>query len=192
MTRTPESTTGEHASALFIHPLALGYDFGPGHPLRPLRLRALLDLIHALDPGGRWGSMVEPEPAGRAQLLLAHSADYLDAVEHIDATLTAGERVAAAHCAGYGLGPGDTPAFAGMHAASAAVAGATYAAVKAVVERRVRHAFSPSGGLHHAMADHASGFCVYNDVVVGIAGALAGSVSRVLYLDFDAHHGDGV
>ncbi|HYT25319.1 MAG TPA: acetoin utilization protein AcuC, partial [Actinomycetota bacterium] len=100
----------------------------------------------------------------------------------------------------YGIGPGDTPSFAGMHEASALVCGATVAAAMAVVggaqldmpTAGPRHAFSPAGGLHHAMRDRASGFCVYNDPAVAIAWMLEHGVGRVAYVDVDVHHGDGV
>ncbi|MHB8578227.1 MAG: arginase family protein, partial [Dehalococcoidia bacterium] len=80
----------------------------------------------------------------------------------------------------------------GMHVSAAAIAGATLAAVRAVLRGDVDHAFSPSGGLHHAMAAYASGFCIYNDPAIAIAAALREGVEHVLYVDFDAHHGDGV
>jgi acetoin utilization protein AcuC len=56
----------------------------------------------------------------------------------------------------------------------------------------VTHVFHPAGGLHHARADRAAGFCLYNDPAVAIAGAVAEHEARVLYADFDVHHGDGV
>jgi GNAT superfamily N-acetyltransferase len=54
------------------------------------------------------------------------------------------------------------------------------------------HVFHPAGGLHHAWAERASGFCIYNDIAVAIAHVLRASEAKVLYIDFDAHHGDGV
>ena len=56
----------------------------------------------------------------------------------------------------------------------------------------VLHAANITGGLHHAMRDRASGFCVYNDVAVGIQSLLDQGVERVAYVDVDVHHGDGV
>jgi acetoin utilization protein AcuC len=90
-----------------------------------------------------------------------------------------------------GIGPGDTPAFAGMHEASASVAGGSLRAMEAILRGDVWHAFHPGGGLHHAMPDRASGFCVYNDPALAIQRA-RDARHRVLYLDFDVHHGDGV
>ena len=91
---------------------------------------------------------------------------------------------------GYPIG-GDTPPFSGMHEASAAVAGGSIAAMEAILRGDVEHAQHPGGGLHHAMADRASGFCVYNDPALAIARARADGL-RVLYIDLDVHHGDGV
>jgi len=92
----------------------------------------------------------------------------------------------------WGLGPGDSPAFVGMHAAAALVAGGSLHAVRGVLDGAYEHAFHPAGGLHHALPERASGFCIYNDAAIAIAAALRQREARVLYLDFDAHHGDGV
>jgi acetoin utilization protein AcuC len=93
----------------------------------------------------------------------------------------------------FGIGPGDTPAFAHMHEVSALIAGATIRALADVVEGRSARAFCPAGGLQHAHRDHASGFCVYNDVAVAIAAAVAEHPGlRAAYVDVDVHHGDGV
>jgi len=180
----------DHAAGLFLHPDALGYDFGPQHPMQPVRLVALMDLLHAFELIGE-EERPECSPAERRDLLRAHGAAYLDAVESLDNG--AGAQHGNARLAErFGLGPGDTPAFAGMHRASSAIAGATLAAIRAVLAGQIMHAFSPAGGLHHAMRDRASGFCVYNDLVVAMADAVAGQPIRILYVDFDAHHGDGV
>src|SRR5690606_26874468 len=72
------------------------------------------------------------------------------------------------------------------------VVGGTVAATRAVWRGEAPRAVNPAGGLHHAMPSAASGFCVYNDIAVGIAAVLAEGAERVLYVDVDAHHGDGV
>ena len=92
----------------------------------------------------------------------------------------------------FGLGTEDDPVFPGMHDASALVAGATLAAARAVWSGSAEHGASIAGGLHHAMADHASGFCVYNDPAIAIAWLLGQGAERVAYVDIDVHHGDGV
>ena len=92
----------------------------------------------------------------------------------------------------FGLGTEDNPVFPGMHEASALVTGATLAAARAVWSSSAQHGASIAGGMHHAMAAHASGFGVYNDVAVAIAWLLGHGAERIAYVDIDAHHGDGV
>ena len=78
-----------------------------------------------------------------------------------------------------------------MHEAAARVAGASLTAAEAVLGGRAEHAFNPSGGLHHAMPERASGFCVYDDPAIAIAWMLEHGASRIAYVDVDVHHGDG-
>src|ERR1700680_2799340 len=92
----------------------------------------------------------------------------------------------------FGLGTEDNPVFPAMHEAAALVAGATLAAAGAVCSGSPRHGASIAGGMHHAMAAHASGFGVYNDVAIAIAWLLGQGAERVAYVDLDVHHGDGV
>jgi len=92
--------------------------------------------------------------------------------------------------AGIGVG-GDDPPFHGMHDAAAVVAGGSLRAVEAILRGDVEHAFHPGGGLHHAMPSRASGFCVYDDPALAIARARRDRL-RVMYVDLDVHHGDGV
>ena len=91
----------------------------------------------------------------------------------------------------FGYGNGDNPVFPDMHEAAAWIAGATLVGAEAVRRGDVLHAFSPAGGLHHAMPSRASGFCVYDDPAIAIAWLLREGVERVAYLDLDVHHGDG-
>ncbi len=90
-----------------------------------------------------------------------------------------------------GIGSSDNPAFAGMHEAAASVAGGSLAAMEAILRGDVEHAQHPGGGLHHAMPGRAGGFCVYNDPALAVVRARADGL-RVLYVDLDVHHGDGV
>jgi len=86
---------------------------------------------------------------------------------------------------------GDNPAYPGMYELSALVVGATLKAAALVASGEVDVAFNCAGGLHHAAPDHASGFCIFNDVVIAIKSLLEKGL-RVAYIDIDAHHGDGV
>lgn len=178
-------------SALLIHrPEYEAYDFGPEHPLRPERMRCGLDLIAAAGLGPEPHERVAPPPASADELRLVHSTDYVLAVQRLSAF--AGEPAMRGEARRWGLGEGDCPAFGGMHEASAAIAGGTLYAARAVLAGEADHAFVPAGGLHHALRDRASGFCIYNDLAIAIADALQRREARVLYLDFDVHHGDGV
>jgi len=160
-------------------PWSLRYDFGPGHPLTPRRFRPGISLLEALGAG----PFVSPEPASDVDLRLVHTAPYIETVRQASVEPFSADKA--------GLGPGDTPAFEGMHEASAAVAGGSLVAMDRILSGSATHAFHPGGGLHHAMPDRASGFCVYNDVALAIARARRAGL-RVLYVDLDVHHGDGV
>jgi acetoin utilization protein AcuC len=164
---------------LVFGPRSTEYDFGPSHPLTPRRFGPGIDLLRAIgaEPG------LAPEPAPDEVLEWVHDAGYVETVRAFSADP---ERRPAA-----GIGPGDTPAFGGMHEVSAAVAGGSVAAMEAILRGEVEHAFHPGGGLHHAMAGRASGFCVYNDPALAVARARRDGL-RVLYIDLDVHHGDGV
>ena len=161
------------------------YDHGPQHPLRPARVVLTRELIHALDLLD--GERVRESPARDAtddEVALVHTERYLDAVRRAGH----GER---GPWAQFGFGPGDNPIFPSMHEASVRVVGASLVAAEAVWSGRAEHAFNPAGGLHHAMPERASGFCVYDDPAVAIAWLLANGARRVAYVDVDVHHGDG-
>ncbi|MDP9418240.1 MAG: acetoin utilization protein AcuC [Actinomycetota bacterium] len=164
----------------------LDYDFGPSHPLAPVRVDLAVRLARELGLLDAPSVRVAPaEPASRSVLELVHEPAYVDAV------LAAGTPPLAPDLP-RGLGTGDTPVFERMHDASAHVVGATVGCARAVLEGSATHAVNVAGGLHHAMPRAASGFCVYNDVAVAIAWLLAHGVSRIAYVDVDVHHGDGV
>jgi acetoin utilization protein AcuC len=165
---------------LVYGPHSTSYDFGPSHPLTPRRFGPSLDLLSAVgaEPG------LAPEPVPDAELEPCHSAGFVRVVRGFSSDPFG---LPDAGISEYG----DVPPFAGMHEAGAMVAGGSLRAMEAILRGDVEHAFHPGGGLHHAMRDRASGFCIYNDVALGIARARRDGL-RVLYLDFDVHHGDGV
>jgi acetoin utilization protein AcuC len=158
----------------------LGYDLGSWHPLNPVRLDLTVRLARSL--GVLDGVQpLAPVPATDDQLRTVHSDDYVATVKH-----------ASRGYVGHGLGTPDNPVFHHMHEASALVAGGSLMAAEEVLTGRAARAVNIAGGLHHAMRDHASGFCVYNDCALAIRRLLDGGVSRVAYVDIDVHHGDGV
>lgn len=197
-----------HARLMF-DPTELNYNFGPDHPLQPGRMKALMDLLN--ESGLRREDDAQLHfplrPATIAELNLIHTSDYIAAVQALsipepqvqDLAERAERRRQELR---YGFGDGDTPALPDMHAVTACIVGGTLLALSAVLglpeggqweeQERPLHVFHPAGGLHHAWAERASGFCVYNDAAVAIAHVLQASEAKVLYIDFDAHHGDGV
>ncbi len=160
--------------------------FGGSHPLKPERLKRTYELLmayHAFDaPNSR---LVAPEPISREELLLFHTAEYVDAV----ARLSDGERGVSAWR--YGFRPDETPAFPGMYESAGLKVGAALTAARLITEEQVQVAFSFAGGMHHARQALASGFCVFNDAAVAIHWLLRQGL-RVAYVDIDVHHGDGV
>ena len=161
------------------------YDFGPGHPLAPVRVELTIALAREFGVLARPEvTVLTPAAAQMTELELVHDADYIDAVRQAGLDGRANGR--------YGLGTPDNPVFAGMHEASALVAGATLAAARAVWRGETGHAANIAGGLHHAMRRSASGFCVYNDPAIAIRWMLAEGAERIAYVDLDVHHGDGV
>ena len=163
------------------------YDFGPGHPMAPIRIELTIELARAFGLFARAGVSVErPVPATDVQLEMVHVQRYIVAVR------LAGGPDPDSSVLSFGLGTGDDPVFPGMHDASALVAGATLSAARAVWSGAAQHGASIAGGLHHAMRASASGFCVYNDPAIAIAWLLTAGAERVAYVDIDVHHGDGV
>jgi acetoin utilization protein AcuC len=162
------------------------FDYGASHPLKPFRLKLTYELIKSfglLSPTDR--RLVEPAPAGDEDLLVYHTKDYIDVLK----AANSGETVIGASA--FGLGPGDNPVFAGLLDWSRLVAGASLRAASLVDSGEADIAFNIAGGLHHALASRASGFCYVNDPVLAIR-SLVKKGRKVAYIDIDAHHGDGV
>jgi len=173
--------------AAFIYsPGFLDYRFHENHPFNPLRLKITVDLLR--EAGILTDNdIVEPRLASDEELMLVHTPDYLQAVCRAGSGVSGAEDLYK-----YELGSEDVPVFEGMHWASCLTVGGTLTAAELVMEGRVEHAVNIAGGLHHAQPEKASGFCVYNDAAVAIAWIKKKYGARVLYIDTDAHHGDGV
>ena len=196
---------------LIFDPAELSYDFGPEHPLQSQRLVALVDL---LEDSNLWNrsdarTSLPARRATRAELELIHTPAYIDAVQHLSTrvlrdSLSPEELHRREHLElDFGFAEGDTPPLPDMHEITSLVVGGSLVGLSALMglpeggdfaseEERPLHVFHPGGGLHHAWPARASGFCVYNDTAIAIAHVLRTTEARVLYIDFDAHHGDGV
>ncbi|MDH4054207.1 MAG: acetoin utilization protein AcuC [Gammaproteobacteria bacterium] len=156
------------------------YGFGDPHPFGTDRH----DVFHAELAEAGLNEMIEfghPRPALVDELALFHTADYIDKVSRMSV-------------AGKGwLDEGDTPAVPGIYDAAAAVVGAVLCAVDEIMHGNYKRAFVPIAGLHHAARNGAAGFCVFNDCGIAVEYLRKKfGLTRIAYVDIDAHHGDGV
>ena len=162
------------------------FDYGPAHPLKTFRLKLTYELIKAYGLLSLPNTQcVEAVMAEEEDILSFHDRDYIAILKASGSGITL-------PCEGfYGLGPGDNPVFEGLFDWSRLVTGASLQAAGMVDRGEADIAFNISGGLHHAMAGRASGFCYVNDPVIAIMSLLKKG-RRIAYVDIDAHHGDGV
>ncbi len=173
--------------AAFIYSAELEkYNYPPEHPFNTIRAKKTREIVNSLGLlTGDGRSEVPPVPAERLVLKKFHSARYLHALK------TAAKGRWDTEALNMGIGTGDCPVFDGLYEYALLATGATLVAAKLLLSGEGEVAFNPSGGFHHAMPEQASGFCYINDVALGCI-ALTEAGKRVLYLDVDVHHGDGV
>lgn len=187
MTTRPVKNHGVPGDAVLIYaPSFSEQSLGDGHPFRPDRASALVELLKRQgwlsEP---WMRVEEPGPVPKAALERAMDPGFLAAIERasageIDASLVA-----------YGLGSAECPIFPGLSDYVGLYCAATMRGVRAILEEGADLAFNPLGGMHHASRSHAEGFCYVNDAILAIDALLAAG-HRVAYIDIDAHHGNGV
>jgi acetoin utilization protein AcuC len=171
------------SAALVYADELLDYDFGKHHPMAPHRVELTMRLAAAFGVLDRV-RVLAPDDIDDGALLRVHTRGYVDALIAASANPHGHYR--------HGLDNPDNPTFAGMHQASKRIAAASITAADLVSGGSYLHAGNLMGGLHHAMPDRASGFCIYNDAALAIARLLDAGHERVAYVDVDAHHGDGV
>lgn len=164
----------------------LNYRFNSHHPFNQMRLKLTLDLLQKLG-AIKDDQIAAPRMATDEELCLIHDPNFVNAVR-----LAGQGKLKDEAAEGYGLGTEDTPIFENMHEASALLVGGTLTAADYVMTGKANHALHLGGGLHHGFRGKASGFCVYNDSSVAIKYLQEKYKARVLYVDTDAHHGDGV
>lgn len=174
-------------NTILLHSDRFGsYRYGAAHPMRPFRLQLTFDLITALGIARLPSSgVMEARQATEEEILTFHTPEYLRVLKE------ANNGIVPHDGAIHGLGAGDNPAFPGVFDFSALCAGASVQAALMVASGEVSTAFNIAGGLHHATATSASGFCYINDGAIAIK-RLVSAGKRVIYIDIDAHHGDGV
>ncbi|HKX09556.1 MAG TPA: acetoin utilization protein AcuC [Stellaceae bacterium] len=163
--------------------------YGGRHPLAIPRVSLMLDLVRALG----WapdGVYIEATKATPEELARFHDLAYIAAVQRAELD----RRIDPEASERYHIGRNGNPVFPEVFSRPATACGATLAAVELLLRGDDAPAIihSPAGGTHHGRRDRAAGFCYFNDVVLGILRLLDRGVARVLYVDLDAHHGDGV
>lgn len=164
----------------------LAYKFSDDHPFNQQRVKMTLDLLKECKVINKH-QIIAPKIATDNEIALVHDKEFIDVVKR------AGEGNLDVDTAeSFGLGTEDTPIFQHMHEASSLLVGGTLLAAEQVMEGHVHHALNLGGGLHHGFRGKASGFCVYNDCSIAIKWLREHYDARVLYIDTDAHHGDGV
>jgi acetoin utilization protein AcuC len=162
------------------------YRYPSEHPFNTIRARKTREIVNSMGLlSGPGRGEVAPKPAERVVLKKFHSARYLHALK------TAAEGKWDSNALNMGIGTSDCPVFEGLYDYAALVAGGTITAAKLILSGDADTAFNPSGGFHHAGPERASGFCYINDVALACI-VLAEAGKKVLYLDVDVHHGDGV
>lgn len=155
------------------------YSFGEDHPWLADRTKVTIDVAQHFGLLEEF-SISYPLPLDDSVLRLVHTQDYINATR------------AGLPNEQFGIGTQDNPANPEIAEAASRIAAGTVDAVKAVYTGRAPRAVNLSGGLHHAFASSMSGFCMYNDAAIAIQWLLDQGLERVAYVDFDAHHGDGV
>ncbi|HQU16932.1 MAG: acetoin utilization protein AcuC [Chromatiales bacterium 21-64-14] len=161
-----------------------GASYGDHHPLAIPRVSLTLDLIRSYD-ALRAAEYLESRCATEAELLGFHTPDYIAAMRRCEAL----GKVPNAYRQRHNIGNYENPYFPGFFHTPATAAGGSVQGAEQLIAGRI--AFNPAGGMHHARADQARGFCFFNDPVLAIQ-RLRREGMRVLYVDIDAHHGDGV
>jgi acetoin utilization protein AcuC len=174
-------------------PLLIGSDIyrtschGSGHPLAIPRVSLAIDLCRAL--GWLPDSVYRDSPQASAQdIMRYHREDYVAAV--IDAERN--QSVSATVAREFNLGINGNTIHPDMFRRPATACGASLLAARLIAQGQRRIVYSPAGGTHHGQPGRASGFCTFNDPVLGILALLDAGMRRVFYLDLDAHFGDGV
>ncbi|KAI4934454.1 hypothetical protein J4E85_002311 [Alternaria conjuncta] len=165
------------------------HHFGSSHPMKPWRLTLTKQLVLAYGLEYTM-DLFEPKPASKDDLGIFHDREYLDYLSMITPQNAQPEDP---QYITYGFGgeSNDCPVFDGLWNYVSLYTGATMSAAYNLINNQSNIAINWSGGLHHAKKNLASGFCYVNDIVIAIQTLLSRN-QRVLYIDIDVHHGDGV
>jgi acetoin utilization protein AcuC len=183
----PEDVQTVGSIFVYSHEMAW-FDFGPDHPYKPERANKTYDLCTRYGVLKQaWMRTLEPEPIAESLLMLFHEADYIRLLQKASAGEVHLEMLAC------GLGSADNPILPGIYEWALRAAGGTHKAMNSIMDSDALVAFNPLGGFHHGMPDYGEGFCYINDIAITIMDALNRQPKlKIAYVDFDAHHGNGV
>jgi acetoin utilization protein AcuC len=159
--------------------------YDPTHPLAVPRVSTCTDLVRAMGWLDRRAFVAAPM-ATEAEISRFHDADYLAALKRTEAA----QAVTPEDRERFRIGADGNPVYAELFRRPATSAGGVMLAAKMTVAGGIAHC--PGGGTHHGRRDRASGFCYLNDPVLGMLTWLDAGLDNIVYLDIDAHHGDGV
>ena len=155
------------------------FDFGKRHPIKVGRFQMIHDFLLENNFFNIEGvGIIKPEPLPEDLLHRIHASSYIDHVRKISRT-------------GVGDIDIDTPGFKGIYKNGRIISGATISGVDAVLQQKVNHFFSPTGGFHHATYEWGGGFCIFNDIAAAVFRLKDYGFQRILIADFDVHHGNG-
>ncbi|MGD9161268.1 MAG: acetoin utilization protein AcuC [Desulfobacteraceae bacterium] len=179
----------QKSGAIFVYSDELAwFDFGDDHFFKPERAAKTYELCNRYGVMGyEWMKMLIPERPDDSLLNLFHEGEYIQLLKK------AGTGEFSLEMLERGIGTQDNPILPGIFEWSLKVTGGTVAAINSILKGEVLNAFNPLGGFHHAGKGNAEGFCYVNDIVIAIKDALKKYPGiKILYLDIDAHHGNGV
>ncbi|MGQ9514616.1 MAG: acetoin utilization protein AcuC [Thermoproteota archaeon] len=157
----------------------LKYQFGPTHPMQPIRQKYTFDLLKKIGVFGNNVRHCKPKPAREDEIQIVHSKEYVNFVKRASSI---GDIL---------LDRGDTPAVKGIYEGACSVVGGSICGANLIINGEATHTFNPGGGLHHAKVDSASGFCVFNDIAIATRVLQKKGYKRIVILDVDGHHADG-
>lgn len=162
------------------------YRFSNEHPFNQMRLKLTTELL--IDAGLLHSSqIITPRIATDEELTLIHTYDYVNAIKHASRGI-----LSEVESKKYGFANEDTSQFKHMHQHSARIVGGALKLADMIVSGEVKNGCHLGGGLHHALPGRANGFCIYNDVAITAKYLSEKYHMKVMVIDTDAHHGDGV
>ncbi|PSC69941.1 histone deacetylase [Micractinium conductrix] len=186
----PPAAKASKSVAYFFDEELCNYNYGGGNPMRPHRHRLTTNLVRGYGLDDKM-KVFRPPPRSREEIMHFHADDYVD---FLTSVTPENQEEFMMQMRRFNLGPvgeADCPVFDGMMEYFQIYSGGSVGGASLLNEGEAQVVMNWSGGMHHAKKGEASGFCYINDIVLAILELLKVH-QRVLYVDIDIHHGDGV